>query len=137
VCFAIYCTAIGLSSFWGARKLGVPAEEFAWLVVVLMASCLLAAAIALFFSIFMNPLLGTAATALVVAAPAVVAPLLGEAWANAIPVYTLSSSVLRFSLDAGWYPGGGLVAMAALEALVFWLAATWVFARRDIAVAVE
>ncbi|MGH9580941.1 MAG: hypothetical protein ACRD2R_08105 [Terriglobales bacterium] len=137
LCFTIYCAAIGLASSWGARKLGVPAEQYVWLVVVLLASCLLAAAIALFFSVFLNPLTATAATALVVASPAVLAPYLGEAWAYSVPIYALSTSLLHFSVDPAWHQGGGLVGLAVVEAAVFWLAATWVFERRDIAVAVE
>ncbi|HSA92239.1 MAG TPA: hypothetical protein VLE48_04455, partial [Terriglobales bacterium] len=95
------------------------------------------AAIALFFATFLDPLPATAATALVIAAPAALERMLGAAWANAIPVYSLSASAMHFSYDPAWSPGWGGVAVAVVETIVFWLAASWVFERRDIAMAVE
>jgi hypothetical protein len=56
---------------------------------------------------------------------------------HTIPVYSLSSSVMRFSFDSAWMPPWTILAWAVAEAVGFWIAASWIFARRDIAVAVE
>ncbi|MGH9650008.1 MAG: hypothetical protein ACRD3I_06000 [Terriglobales bacterium] len=136
-CSTLYCAAIVLSSVWIARGLAFSAVQFAWLAVVLVAACLLTAAMALFFSTLLNPLPATAATAFLIALPAVLALALGDAWARVIPVYAITSAVLRFSFDAAWAPGAGVLALALAESVAFWLAASWTFAHRDIAVAVE
>jgi len=105
--------------------------------VVLIVACLLTAAMSLFFSTFLNPLPATAATTALIALPAALALAFGDAWVQIIPVYALAKAVLRFSFDAAWSPGGSLLALALAEAVVFWMAASWSFARLDIAVAVE
>lgn len=137
LCCAAYCVSIGLSSLWIARNMDVPGWQFIVLTAVLLMTCAVAAAIALFFATFLDPLPATAATALVIAAPAALERMLGAAWANAIPVYSLSASAMHFSYDPAWSPGWGGVAVAVVETVVFWLAASWVFERRDIAMAVE
>lgn len=136
-CSTLYCLAIVLSSLWIARGLGYQAVQFVWLAAVLILACLLTAAISLFFATFLNPLPATALTAVLIALPAVLALALGDAWMQTIPVYAITSAVLRFSFDEAWAPGAGVIGLAFMEALAFWLAASWTFARRDIAVAVE
>ncbi len=136
-CSALYCGAIVLSSLWIARGLPIAGIQFAGLAVVLIVACLLTAAMSLFFSTFLNPLPATAATTALIALPAALALAFGDAWVQIIPVYALAKAVLRFSFDAAWSPGGSLLALALAEAVVFWMAASWSFARLDIAVAVE
>ncbi len=137
LCFSFFCAAIGASTFWITRKLALGPSQFAELVGVLMAACLLTAAIGLFFSTFLEPFLATAATALLISAPVALGWLLGDAWTHVLPVYSLTSAVTRFSFDPDWMPPGGILALAVVEALGFWIAASWIFARRDIALAVE
>ncbi len=137
LCFSLYCIAISASSLWITRNLGYQPLDFAKLVVVLIVACLLTAAIGLFFATFLDPLPATAATALLIAIPGLPAKLVGELWVHSIPVYSLSSSVMRFSFDSAWMPSGSILAWGVVEALGFWLLASWIFARRDVAVAVE
>ena len=136
-CSTLYCAGIVLSSAWIARGLPFDAAQFGWLAGVLVAACLLTASMALFFATFLNPLPATAATAVLIAVPAALALVFGNSWAQVIPVYGMTSAVLRFSFDAAWSPGARVLALALAEAITFWVAASWVFARRDIAVAVE
>ncbi|HXE90940.1 MAG TPA: hypothetical protein VNK82_08265 [Terriglobales bacterium] len=137
LCCAAYCVSIGLSALWITRKMDFPAWQFVLLTSVLVMTCAVAAAIALFFATFLDPLPATAATALLIAAPAALERLLGAGWANAIPVYSLSAAAMRFSYDPAWNPGWGGLGVAVVQTVVFWVAASWVFERRDIAVAVE
>ena len=137
LCCAAYCVSIGLSSLWITRKLDFSVWQFVVLTGVLVLACGVAAAIALFFGTFLDPLPATAATALLIAAPAALERVLGAGWANAVPVYSLSASVMRFSFDPTWSPEWGAVAVAVVETMAFWMAASWVFERRDVAVAVE
>jgi hypothetical protein len=136
-CSTLYCLAIVLSSAWIARGLGFDARQFLLLAAVLILACLLTAAMSLFFSTFLNPLPATAATAVFIALPAVLALAFGDAWVHTIPVYSTTSSILRFSFDDAWAPGGRVLLLTLVESVAFWLAASWTFARRDIAVAVE
>ncbi len=133
---AIYCFAIGGSGTLALERHGLPTSAVWELVGVLIASFLLAATAALFFSTFLHPLMATAAAAIALAATGAVGRVLGGAWASILPAYTLAESMVSFSVQ-GWRAPWPACGWAVVESLGFWLLATIVFARRDIAVAIE
>ncbi len=137
LCSSVYCAAIGASTLWITRQLAFAPIQAAELVGVMVVACWLTAAIGLFFSTFLDPFPATAATTLLISAPVALGWLLGDAWMHLLPVYSLTSPVTRFPFDPAWMPPGGVLAWAVVEAVGFWLAASWIFARRDVAVAVE
>ncbi len=132
-----YCAAIGGAGSWIARKGGLQLDQLWWVVALVMAACVVAATMAMFFSTFLNPFLATAAAAFLIGGPIMAGMYSSAGWLRLMPVYALAESLLRFSFQRDWEPGWSYVGIAALHAIGFWLASTLVFGRRDIAVAVE
>jgi ABC-type transport system involved in multi-copper enzyme maturation permease subunit len=132
----IYCVALGATGTWVLPQLGVPATRFWFLLVGLLAASLLTACLALFFSIFLHPLLATGATFVIVGAPLLLAAVWNESWAAVIPVYAILEGFLSLSSHSlaltGW-----LILLAFVETALLWLASAWLFSWRDVAVAVE
>ncbi len=132
----IYGLAMGVTGEWALAHSRAASNALWWMLLALFVVAMLVATVALFFSTVLNPLFTLAATAVVLALPAAVR----AAWSMRIPVilpaYDLIAYVMGTSLRDR-PPDASLLALAAVEIALFWLAAAWVFARRDIAVAVE
>jgi ABC-type transport system involved in multi-copper enzyme maturation permease subunit len=136
IAIVIYCLALGAAGTWTLPLVGVPAGRFWFLLLGLLAASLLTACVALFFSIFLHPLLATGATVVVVGAPLLAGALWKSAWASVIPVYAILQGFLNLSEHTtaltGW-----LVVLAFVETVFLWLLSAWLFSRKDVAVAVE
>jgi ABC-type transport system involved in multi-copper enzyme maturation permease subunit len=134
---ALYCFALGLTGSWTLGEAGFPIAQVWFLMVCLIAACMLAGTVALMFSTFLNPFFAAGATAMVLGLPAIASQTLGPRWAYVIPVWELGSTVIKSSFSdpgkASWFP----VALAVAETLAFWLLSARIFAYVDIAVAVE
>lgn len=132
----IYCLALGGAGAWVLPQVGVPAARFWFLLLGLVAASLLTACLALFFSIFLHPLLATGATVVIVGAPLLVNAVWSTPWAAAIPVLAIVQNFLNLSQPAtalsGW-----LILLALAETALLWLASAGLFARKDVALAVE
>ncbi|MBZ5568638.1 MAG: hypothetical protein LAN64_12390 [Acidobacteriia bacterium] len=133
-CSGIYSLVVGLIGSLALAHRGRSPERLWELVGVLIASFLLAGTAALFFSTFLHPLMAAAAAALTLATMGAVGRVL--AVPNLLPSYTLADAMVSFSVS-GWYAPWAAAGWAIAYSLVFWLLATLVFSRRDIAVAVE
>jgi hypothetical protein len=133
-----YALAVGLGGEWMLRHAGGGAQAgLWWLPPALFLSAMLVASIALLFSTFLNPLLALAATALVTASPAALGAALERPDLVLVPVYPILSYLLAEARGFQDGPGMHLLGLAALEILVFWITAAWIFAHRDIAAAIE
>ncbi len=135
---AIYCFALGLTGSWTLGESGFPVWQVWFLMICLLAACMLAGSIALMFSTFLNPFFAAGATAALMGLPAFASYTSGSsAWGLVIPVDALAAAVLKASFDspatASWLP----VVFALLETLVFWIIAARIFSYVDIAVSVE
>jgi len=131
-----YCLAIGISGVWLVRSSQASLGPLWMLLGMTVVTSVLVSALALFFSTFLPPLFATVATALTVAVPAALEQAAGRGWGNLLPVYSLVTQVLGATLAghaADWHP----VAIAVAETLLLWAIASWIFAKQDIAVAVE
>jgi ABC-type transport system involved in multi-copper enzyme maturation permease subunit len=133
---AIYCAAVGAIGTLALTRHGQSVTHLVELVGVLLASFLLAGTAALFFSTFLHPLMAAAAAGITLATLGAAGAMLGPPWTQVLPAYTLTEAMISFGLPA-WRPPLVAAAWAVVHALVFWMLATVVFARRDIAVAVE
>jgi hypothetical protein len=133
----VYTIAMAIGGEWVLRRSEESRAGLWWMLLVLFVTAILIAAIALFFSTFLNPLLAMAASALTVAIPPALAPAMGARFPLVLPVYDLVAYIMASSLRAAASPDPALLAIAAVEAALFWLGAAWVFGRRDIAAAVE
>jgi hypothetical protein len=96
----------------------------------------LAAAVAVLFSTFLNPLFATLSAISVMAIPAI-AMWFDPRWSNVIPVFALVQLLIRASVSEYWTPQWAPLMLGFLESGLCWLAASWIFSRRDIAVAVD
>jgi len=135
---AIYCFALGLTGSWTLGESGFPVWQVWFLMICLLAACMLAGSIALMFSTFLNPFFAAGATAALMGFPAFASYASGSSvWGLVIPVYALAAAVLKTSFQspatASWIP----VIFALLETLVFWIVAARIFSYIDIAVSVE
>jgi len=132
----IYCAFMTAACAWVFSQIRAPLLPLAYLIAALLAACLLSGSVAIFFSTFLHPLGATAATAIFLGVPALlthVAPI----WLRLVPVYWLMNTILEFAFHGFHYTDWTAVALGFLETLLVWLAASWVFTRRDVAVAVE
>ncbi len=132
----IYCLAIGLMGSWALARNQLPVTQLWGLLAVSMSMFLLIATAALCFSTFLHPLFATIAAVTTLGAASAVAGLLGPPWSLMMPATRLMQSMLTFSYR-GWHAPWLPAAWALADALLFWLLATLIFERRDIAVAVE
>ncbi|MFB3917968.1 MAG: ABC transporter permease [Terriglobales bacterium] len=133
----VYCVAMGAMGTMMFARAGL-SEEQLWLgLVMLIAACALTATVALFFSTLMTPIFATAATAVVLGAPAIAVHAGAKSWSAVLPVFFLMERLMDLSGRGRWTVPWELVGWAMLDAVLLWLAASIVFSRRDIAVAVE
>jgi ABC-type transport system involved in multi-copper enzyme maturation permease subunit len=134
---AVYCFALGLTASWTLGETGFPISRLWFLMVCLVAACMLAGTVALMFSTFLNPFFAAGATAMVLGLPALAGQFIGPQWGYVIPVWELGATVVNSSFNnpgkAFWFP----VALAGAETLAFWLLSARIFSYVDIAVAVE
>jgi arginine exporter protein ArgO len=133
---AIYCATVGAIGTLALAHHGQPSEKMWELVGVLIASFLLAGTAALFFATFLHPLMATAAAAVTLAFMGAAGRMLGAPWDQVLPAYTLTDAMVNFSLQA-WRAPLAAAAWAVVHSFLFWMLATVVFSRRDIAVAIE
>src|SRR5437667_325017 len=134
---AIYCFALGVTATWTLGGAGFPISQVWFLMLCLVAACVLAGTVALMFSTFLHPFLAAGAAALVLGLPALAGLAISVRWAYIVPVFILGTAVLKsnFKSPGGlfWFPVG----LAFLETFFFWALATVIFSRVDIAVEVE
>jgi hypothetical protein len=114
----------------------VPAARLWFLLLGLLAASLFTACLALFFSIFLHPLLATGITVVIVGAPLLVAAVWNSSWAAIIPVYAILQGFLNLS-ERTTALTGWLIVLALAETAVLWVASSWLFSWKDVAVAVE
>jgi ABC-type transport system involved in multi-copper enzyme maturation permease subunit len=134
----LYCLSLGITGSWTLGQAGFPISQVWFLMLCLIAACMLAGTVALMFSTFLNPFFGASATAIVLLGlPAVAGHFMTPAWESVLPVYALTMTVMKSSFtdpgNAVWFPIG----LAVLETVAFWVLAARIFAYVDIAVALE
>lgn len=132
----LYCIALGVAGAWVLPQAGVPAARFWLLLLGLLAASLLTACLALFFSLFLHPLLATGATVVVVGAPLLLSVIWESPWAAIIPVYAILQGFLDLT-GQGVAPAHWLISLALAETGLLWVASAWLFAWKDVAIAVE
>jgi hypothetical protein len=104
--------------------------------VTLMA-CVLTNSIALFYATTLHPLFAMLATGMTVGLPFILAEIFGSRALNIIAVASLVDGIRDFALVGGWRFPVLTMWLAIVQTVLFWLAAAWVFSRKDVAVPVE
>jgi hypothetical protein len=130
------CFLMAEITLWLCREGRYPTESIPTLLVALFACCVAAAAVGLFFSVFLHPLLATIASSVTLLLPWVVE---NSGWHPApalFPIVALADALKAFHFQH--VQGIWRIAAAALVyALVFLAAASAVFTRRDVTASPE
>jgi hypothetical protein len=119
------------------NRVGASVSSLAAVMTAAGIATLLSAAIALFYSTMMHPVLAVAAAVLTMSVPHAFAMLLLPSFEAVLPVYAISSAVI------GWDPNRPLalpsymLSIAIVEAVVFFVLATVTFRGRDLALSVD
>lgn len=129
---AVYCATIFTVGALATHKVGI-LLPFA---LMLLALFLLTATVAIAFSTFFHPLLASVCAGLLLAAEGFASRALGGVWLNILPAWTLVDRALNFG-SPGWQMPWAASALAVVQSAIFWVIATAIFSRRDIAVAIE
>jgi ABC-type transport system involved in multi-copper enzyme maturation permease subunit len=133
----IFCGGLVFAGLAILRGFGYAASQVLWLMLALLVACLLTGAVTLLFSAFLHPLVAAGATFTLLGVPVLLVRTSGAGWRYLLPVYPLLQSFYRLSAPDLNLPEAGLLAGGVLEAVIVWLAASWVFSRKDISVAIE
>ena len=128
----VYCLTIFAVGALATHRIAI-LVPFAAMLMVLF---LLASTAALVFSTVFHPLLASAAAGLFLGAEGLLARALGGIWLELLPSYELVDRAVNFG-EAGWHAPWLACLAAVVQAGIFWMVANLIFARRDIAVAVE
>jgi len=136
-CCAAHCLSLALARSWLAARMELPAGNVWISTGLVLAAAWLAATVAMFWSTFSNPLGAAIGSGALIGAPVVAAQRLGEQWMQSLPVYWLGALALAPHRQAGWEIPWAVLALAVAEALAFWMAASWIFSRRDVTAAIE
>ncbi len=135
---ALFCLLIGGTAAWLGQQGRIPTDGLTTVMLLLFSCCVFAASIGLFFATLLHPLLAMAATSAVLALPLIVIqfgrPVAWALFPAGALFRTLWTSFqfrpLGKSLDI-------LILSAICQALIFWVAAALVFARRDVTISPE
>lgn len=137
---AIYCAGMLAIAFVMHFQMHTPLIPVFKLIALTLAGCLVTNNLGLFFSTILHPLFSVIATVLVLAFPFALVQWFqaGDFVLNWLPVALLVSSMSSFSLtEAAWHFPALALWVCLAEGIVFWLAAGWIFSKRDVAVPVE
>lgn len=136
---AIYVLAMGAAGSFMFEEARLDITQLWEVMALLMTALVVTSTVAMFFSTFLTPLFATAATAFALGTPAIAARLAGGGWTRVLPVYELMNSIIGFSVNtaATWVPIWSIVFWSMADSVVLWLAGSWLFSCRDIAVAIE
>ncbi len=131
----LYCGFLALFAALMFRNLGLPAIELAYLIVTLLIGCALAATTAMIFGTFAPPLVAIALTAVAFGVGVAMAAI--GVTRDLLPVYALMNTITSFEVHSRTTRDWPMLAWGAAQSVLWWLVATWIFVRRDVAVAVE
>ncbi len=133
---AILGLLLGAITTWMCERVGYPTRSLPLLVLDVFLGAIAAAAVALFYSAFLHPLLATAATSVTLVLPFILGAPYARASQLLFPVMGLANMVQRFNfqlLRNGW----SLATAEIVWIVVFWAAAAAVFSRRDVTISPE
>lgn len=133
----LFCFVLGFTGTWTLGSIGFSVSYLWYLMLCVLAACMLASAVALFYSTHLNPWMSALLTGLTLGVPGVVALEFGGPWEYILPVYSLMRVFVKASFDGPRSTGSWAILVALGETVFLWLAASWVFSQIDVAVAVD
>jgi hypothetical protein len=135
---ALFCLLIGGTAAWLGQQGKIPVDGLAAIMTLLFCCCVFAVSVGLFFATFLHPLLATGATGALLALPLIFPEFgLRVAWIL-FPAGALFKTLwTSFQFHSVGNSLNALIVSALAEALLFWIAAALVFARRDVTISPE
>jgi hypothetical protein len=135
---ALFCLLIGGTAAWLGQQGKIPVDGLAAIMTLLFCCCVFAVSVGLFFATFLQPLLATGATGALLALPLIFPEFgLRVAWIL-FPAGALFKTLwTSFQFHSVGNSLNALIVSALAEALLFWIAAVLVFARRDVTISPE
>ena len=131
-----YSMVFWLCASWLTDRAAVSGANLWSIVLLAIGGSLVAAAIALFFSTFLNPYIAVAATVLLISAPGAFHAQ-HHHWSAWLPGFPLFVQIVSFKPALDWTLNWRTLLLAVPHAAFFWAMAAVLFNRRDIAVPVE
>jgi hypothetical protein len=135
---ALFCLLIGGTAAWLGQQGGIRTDGLAGIALLLFCCCLTGAATGVFFATFLHPLLATAATSTVLALPLV---FVQAGWHAPWALFPIAALFRTLWTAFHFQPLGSvvrpLIVGAIFQAIIFWVAAALVFARRDVTISPE
>ena len=133
---AAYALSSAVCTTWLSARAALPNGAIWALLPLVVAGAMLSASVAVFLSTFLNPYFATACTLVLFCAP-IPFHVQSRAWSVWLPGFPLLVQFLRFSFRPEWTLSWMAVLASLVESVVFWLLASAIFERRDVAVPVE
>jgi hypothetical protein len=132
-----FCLCTGFTASWLLGRFGYNREALWFGILALFTACLLTAALTLLLSTFLPPLFAAIGSAMLAGVPALLTMQGNTIARYVIPVYGLLEPVMGADFNDAWHGKMGMVPLGLAESVILLLMATGIFARRDLAVAVE
>ena len=129
--------AIIAATLWLALRAGLPIGGLVGFFLIGVFASAAAAAVSLFCATFLHPVVAMAVVSGILAGPFLAESGGWHAPGLLFPVAAASRWVLAFRFEVPAGAAAQICAAAVLHAVIFWLAASVVFARRDVTTATE
>ncbi len=133
---ALYFGGLGLVNQWFAWHFSFAASLWPTLGALVVAA-LLVSSIAVCLGTFLHPAYASTITGIVVAIPYVLSLAFGARWQQVIPAAGVIKDLMSYQFGKGWNAGWEFLPIALAETVLFWLLGSWIFARRDVTIAIE
>jgi ABC-type transport system involved in multi-copper enzyme maturation permease subunit len=131
----IYLGAMGAFGSLLFSVASIPISHLWQLLALLLVACALAATCALLFATLVPPIVAVACAAVVLGLGVGLTQI--GVTRSFLPVYALVEQLTSYTYSPHWSPDWTPAIWGTAQAILLWLAASWIFERRDIAVAVE
>jgi ABC-type transport system involved in multi-copper enzyme maturation permease subunit len=133
----LFCALVAAIAVWLSQESGINGQGIPLVATALFCCCVAAAATALFFSTFLHPLLAAGAVSVMLGFPFALEALgRAPAW-ELSPVAWLFHFLQAFELQPPGSEIGKIIVAALFQTAIFWVAASVVFARRDVTISPE
>lgn len=133
----VFCLCTGFTASWLLGRFGYSREALWFGMLALFTACLLTASLTLALSTFLPPLVAAIGSGMLGGVPALLTIQGSTAARYVIPVYALLESLMGVDSNTAWRGNMGMVLLGVAESVALLLIATWIFARRDLAVAID
>jgi ABC-type transport system involved in multi-copper enzyme maturation permease subunit len=135
---ALFCLLIGGTAAWLGQQGGIPTDGLSAITLALFCCCVFAVSAGLFFATFFHPLLAMAATSTVLALPLLMIQI---GWPVVWAFFPAGALFRTVWTSFQFRPLGNslntLMFSTIAQAVMFWVAAAFIFARRDVTISPE